>query len=400
MMAARVKALVKPEVLVWTRTSAGFSVPEAAHRLKIDEDKLTSWEIGEDAPSIPQLRHLATLYKRPLAVFYLQQVPKDFQVIRDLRRLPGIGLRHFPANLQLEIRRAAQKRELALEMLADLGEAATTFGLRATLDEDPEEIGLRLRAALGVSDDIQSKWRDSDGRAAFNAWRDRIETAGVLVFQATQFTTEDASGFAIAEDRLPVVVVNRKDPPTRRSFSLLHELAHLLLRVSGVSDLDTDAARPPEDQAVEVYCNKVAAATLMPQRWLLEDDRVAVQGTRSTTWTDSEIADLARSFGVSREALLRRLLTFERTTEAFYRSKRSQYLADYLAKQQREKEKTKDKGIPRNMPQETVSNLGRPLVRMILGNYYQDRMTLSEVVGYLGIKTKHFAKLEQAAGLR
>lgn len=398
-MTARVKALIKPELLVWARTSAGFDVPEAAGRLGINEERLSAWEAGTDSPSIPQLRKLATLFKRPLAVFYLQQVPTDFQVLRDLRRLPGIGFRHFPANLQMEIRRASQKRELALELIDDLGEDNAAFTLSATPDEDPETIGLRIRAALGVTEQEQARWRDSDGRAAFNAWRSRIEQAGVLVFQATQIATEEASGFAIAEDRLPVIVVNRKDVLTRRSFSLIHELAHLLLHISGVSDLETDAARPAEDQAIEVFCNQVAAATLMPKSWLLADARVTNHGSRSVNWTDSEIADLARTFGVSREAVVRRLLSFDKTTDEFYRAKRGQYAAERAAQKVRDREKAAD-GIPRNMPQETLSNFGRPLVHMILGNYYQDRLTLSEVAGYLGIKTKHIAKLEHAAGLR
>jgi len=103
---------------------------------------------------------------------------------------------------------------------------------------------------------------------------------------------------------------------------------------------------------------------------------------------------------VSREALLRRLLTFERTTADFYGRKREQYIAEYLANKARQKEQTADTEMKRNMPQETVSNFGRPLIRMLLGNYYQDRITLSEVSGYLGLKVKHIPKLEQAAGLR
>ena len=107
-------------------------------------------------------------------------------------------------------------------------------------------VGARVRASLGVTTEPQGRWRDSDGRAGFNAWRTRIEDAGVLVFQTTRFSTEEASGFAIAGDILPIVVVNRNDTLTRRTFSLLHELAHLIIRVSGVSDLETDAAQPPK----------------------------------------------------------------------------------------------------------------------------------------------------------
>ena len=173
-----------------------------------------------------------------------------------------------------------------------------------------------------------------------------------------------------------------------------------MLRISGVSDLDVDASRPPEDQAIEVFCNKIAAATLMPQSWILNDERVIRHGLISTKWSNAEIAGMARMFGVNREALIRRLLTFGRTTEEFYNAKRHQYAAEYQANRQRDREKVAKGGIPRNMSRATLSAFGSPLVHMILGNYYRDRLTLSEVAGYLGLKTKHIAKLEHMIGLR
>ena len=71
-MTSRTKALIKPDLLVWARNSAGFTVFEAAQKLAISETKLAGWEAGDDTPSIPQLRKIAALYNRPLAVFYLQ----------------------------------------------------------------------------------------------------------------------------------------------------------------------------------------------------------------------------------------------------------------------------------------------------------------------------------------
>jgi Zn-dependent peptidase ImmA (M78 family) len=402
-MAARVMAHVNPALITWARETAGFSTPaEAAAQLKIEEAQLVAWEdpASEEKPSIPQLRKLAALFRRPLAVFYMAEPPRRFAVMRDLRRLPGTGPRHYSPALQLEIRTANERRELALELAADLEREIPRFSLAATEKEDPEQVGERIRDALGVTGQLQADWKDMDGRAGFNGWRSRIEEAGVLVFQATRIGAEEASGFAIAADTLPVIAVNRKDPPTRRTFSLLHEFAHLMVRISGVSDLETDAKRPPEDQRIEVFCNQVAAAALIPRDALLSDPRVIEQGPRSTNWSDGILSELARQFNVSREALLRRLLTFDRTTTDFYRRKRAQYNAEYLAMRERQKEKSADADIRRNMPVETISNFGRPLVRMLLSNYYQDRITLSEVSGYLGLKVKHIPKLEQVAGLR
>jgi transcriptional regulator with XRE-family HTH domain len=248
-MAARVKALITPALLTWARETAGFSITEAADKLAIDPEKLTAWESPTDeaTPSIPQLRKLAALFRRPLAVFYLPEPPIKFQVMRDLRRLPGTGPRHFSPALQLEIRTAIERRELALDLAADLDEKLPRFTLQAKTTEDPEVVGKRIRDALGVTDELQNHWRDADGRTGFNAWRNRIEQLGVFVFQTMALASEEASGFALYADVSPVISVNRKDALTRRTFSLLHEFAHLMIHVSGVSDLETDEKRPPED---------------------------------------------------------------------------------------------------------------------------------------------------------
>ena len=396
-MAARTKASCTPALIKWARETAGYGIADVAERLGVSEDQLKAWESGdtsEDSPSIPQLRKLAGLFKRPLAVFFLAEVPTRFEVMRDLRRLPGTGPRQFSPSLQLEIRAACERRELALELASELEEPIKRFQLSANITDDADSVGQAVRTALGVSDDLQAKWKDVDGRTAFNAWRNRIEDFGVLVFQTTSFASEQASGFAIAAEELPVIAVNRKDPLTRRTFSLLHEFAHLMVHVSGVSELETDVSRPPEDQKIEVFCNQVAAATLMPKDVLLALPTVRGHGSRSAPWKDDEIGDLARMFGASREALLRRLLTFGRTTQEFYNLKRAQYNSEYQAKLKREQEQPK-KQMKRDMPVETMSTFGRPLVRLLLDNYHQDRLSLSALSGLLNLKVKHIPKLEQ-----
>ena len=178
-MAPRIKALINPALVTWARETAGFTPSEAATRLKIDEARLAAWEdpANEDAPSIPQLRKIAALLKRPLAVFYLGESPPRFAVMRDLRRLSGTGARSYSPAVQLEIRAATERRELALELATDLGQEIPKFELSATVQEDAEAVGAGIRTTLGVTKDLQWHWRDNDGRTAFNAWRNLIETA-------------------------------------------------------------------------------------------------------------------------------------------------------------------------------------------------------------------------------
>jgi Zn-dependent peptidase ImmA (M78 family)/transcriptional regulator with XRE-family HTH domain len=393
----RLKATIAPAVLVWARTSAGYELEAVANKIGVASEAIEQWEAGNDQPSIPQLRKLAELYKRPLAVMYLPAPPMSFQPMQDFRRLPETGSRGFSPGLTLEIRNAHQRRQLALDLLDEEGGQPTEFTLQTTSDSKAGLVGSAIRDALGVTYDLQSHWRDP--LASFRAWRSRIEELGVLVFQASRVEPGEASGFAYWADKLPFIVVNRKDTYSRRTFSLLHELAHLMLHQSGVSDLDEEGVRPANHERIEVFCNQVAAATLMPKALFLSEPVIAEQAPRALEWTDDAISELSVIYGVSREAIVRRLLTFGRTTEAFYRRKRAQYAKEFQYQRERDKAKRGDKGIPRNMPRETVADYGRPFVSMIIASYHADRLSLAEVSGYLGVKVRHVPGIEQSIGL-
>lgn len=389
-MVKRVFASVKPEILEWARTSAGFTLEAAAAALKIDPGVLAAWEApGDERPSLPQLRNMAMLYKRPLAVFYLQEVPLRFQVLSDLRRaVPGED-RVYTPQLTQEIRVAQQRRELALELREELDEPVEPFPFRLQA-ETPEQAGESIRRFLGVEpEELLGFGADATGRLGFNTWRMAMERAGVLVFQSSRVSQTETSGFALAYDTLPVVVVNRKDVPQRRLFSMLHEFAHVALRESGVSDLKLDAAQVQAPD-IEVRCNAIASAALMPRDALLAELDAAMAGQRILT--DDVIVRVARRFGVSRPALLIRLIGQRRSTWDFYFEKVTQYAVEY----ERERAaRPQAKDMKRNMAQESLSDLGRPFIGLVLGNYYQRRLTLSDVAGYLGIRVKHVLTLQQ-----
>ena len=389
-MVKRIFATVKPEILAWARTSAGFTVEAAAKGLKVDVCTLSLWEDGAEAPSIPQLRALAGLYKRPLAVFYLQEVPRRFQVLGDLRRPRHGEDQGFSPALTQEIRSAQQRRVLAQELAADLGDEARPFefGLGA---EAAEEAGIAIRQFLGIAPEIIAKFGgDPSGRTALNTWRNAIEEAGVLVFQSSRISQAEASGFALAYDETPVIVINRKDAPQRRLFSLLHEFAHVALRESGVSDLRIDRQQTTASVDIEMKCNAIAAAALMP----LESVRRELQAALADEGelSDGAVTRLARRFGVSRPALLLRLVRAGRATWTLYFEKDAQYKAEY----ERElANRAPPPGMKRNIPQESMSILGRPFIGLVLGNYHQRNITLSDVAGYLGVRIKHVEKIER-----
>lgn len=381
----RIEAMVKPELLVWARESAGLSQAVAAKKAQVKTERLASWERGENRPTINQLRKLGNAYKRPIAVFYLPKPPKDFQAMRDFRRLPGqVAGVETPA-LRLEIRKAHYRREIALSLFESLGEKPPHFRLTGSIDDNPEDLASRIREALSLTHEEQTSWRQH--YKALNGWRRSLERCGVLVFQASGVEVTEMRGFSLADDALPVVVVNVKDHPHGRIFSMLHELAHLSLRREGLCDLVEDASRPPEEQQIEIFCNRLAGAIAMPADQVLAEP--LVQDQENEVWSDEKLSELSMTFSVSREAMLRRLLTLDRTTREFYQTKRRQFLKEY-----ERSEKKKEGFAPPD--RRAVSAAGPAFVRLVLDSFYQEKITSSDVSDYLEVKLKWMPKIEKS----
>ena len=392
-MARRNPALVTPAVLAWARESAGYSLEEVGRRLGKDRGRIEAWEQGRERPLMGQARKLSELYKRPLSDFYLPGPPGEGPMPHDFRRAPGEVAFVYTPQLRRQLRMAKERRELALALYDELDEEPPRLDARTSLTADPEAVGAQIRQLLGVELEVQRRW--GDGRPAYNAWRRQLEARGILVFQAEHLAVSEAWGFALVDGRLPVIGVNRKLAPNGRTFTMLHELVHILLGESSICDIDDVTARGTGELRTEVFCNHAAAAALMPLDPFLAYELVAAHGRAGGSWKDEEIRRIAKAFGASREAVLRRLLTFGLTDRAFYGQKRAQYQREREERRRQELDAAAD--IRRNMPQEAISNLGRPFVNLILQSYHEDRITLMDASDYLGVRAEKVRSVEALA---
>ncbi len=383
-MSSSVEAIVKPELLVWARESAGLTIEDAARKASLAVEKLESCERGEMRLTVPQLRKLAKVYKRPLAVFYLSKPPKTFDALRDFRRLPGGAPVVESPQLKLEIRRAIYRRKMALEMYDDLGYQPPQLTTVASLADDWEALAERIRRLLSVSDEDQTSFKDQ--YEALSRWRSAIEDAGALVFQTTGVEVGEMRGFSISEVTLPVIVISGKDSPSGRIFTMLHEFAHLLLRQGGLCNLQ-EKGKQTEESRVEVFCNGVAGATLVPGELLAKHPLVSGR-KKGVHWKDEEIWALARSFQVSRDVILRRLLINHLVTKEFYDSKRERLLQEYESASRSGGFTTPDK--------KAIAMSGRAFVRLVLNSYYQEKITLSDVSDFLDVRLKWLPQIEKA----
>ncbi len=375
---SRVEATPNPVLLSWARKSAGMSLEVAAKKAAVKVEQLQSWERDTAKPSVPQLRKLASIYRRPLAVFYLPEPPIRFQAMHDFRRLSAET--PSPENspdLAFEIRRAYDRREWALELMTDIEETPTTFEAKAGAQDDVEETGRRLRKALGVTGNEQLQGLTD--HEAFKHWRLLLERAGILTFQATGIDLAEARGFSISMQPLPVVVANIKDAPRGRIFTLLHEATHVMLNEGGICDL--------HDAEIEAFCNRVAGATLFPREDLLACETLRMHKKGDYSWSDTELREISRRFGGSREAALVRLLTLGLTSHAYYDRKRGEFLRQY-----QEQRKQGGGFAPPHVV--ALSSAGPLFTSLVIESFNRERITASDVSDYLQIRLRHLPEVQ------
>jgi Zn-dependent peptidase ImmA (M78 family) len=381
-----VEALINPKLLQWARERAGFDLEAAAAKTQQPAERIESWEKGQSRPTIPQLRKLGQVYKRPIAVFYLPEPPRDFKPLGDFRRLPEGYRSALSPKLLYLIRHSRERQEWARELRTELGEPPLTFVGSAQITDDLPELGKRIRGILSVSADEQQSWRDSD--EALRSWTNAIERAGVFVFQSTKFDQIqliEMRGFSLPDPIAPAIVINSKDWAYGKVFTLLHEFAHILLGTEGISNLELADRPGTPDQRMEVFCNALTAETLVPETHI----RSKLGSMEIAEINDTAILRLSRHYSVSREVVARRLSELGIVSTEFYRSKREQYLKEF---RERKPAAKKDLRIPYSTF--VLRDNGRAFSRLALGAYAENLATPGESSNLLNAKMKYFGPIE------
>ena len=146
-------------------------------------------------------------------------------------------------------------------------ESSLNFVGSAGLEDDVVEIAATMRHRLGL--DLEERRQLSTWTDALRRFIEQADTLGVLVMVSgvvgsnnrRRLDPQEFRGFALVDPLAPLVFVNGADTKAAQMFTLAHELAHLWLGESGISDAE---ARATPDQGVERWCNRVAAELLTP----------------------------------------------------------------------------------------------------------------------------------------
>lgn len=267
---------VNPDILRWARKTAGLTRAAAVKKLAIKDtkgavaiDRLRALEDGERPPTRAMLSKMAKQYHRPLLTFYLSEPPRRAKWGRDFRAPAVDRSSRDEAVLDALVRNVrARQGLLRSAMLDDDNLEPLSFLGSATIDTPVERVVSDIRDTLGLQPTAFRAASNPD--QAFRLVRSHAEGAGIFVLllsnlgsHHTDLDVEVFRGFALTDEFAPFVVVNPRDSAGARSFTLLHELAHLWLGEPGVSGGD------PTDP-VEVFCNRVASQFLLPDEELAD----------------------------------------------------------------------------------------------------------------------------------
>jgi len=262
------EALITPDVLRWARERAGLSVDGLAVRMKQPPDKLAAWESGEKRPTFKQAETLAKKLHVPFGYFFLPEPPQEEIPLPDLRTLPDTEPGSFSAEFRDLIQDVQYKLSWYRDYLHEVGADPPSFVGRFDGDADVETVARDIRDVLAI--DALQEERASEEEYLTSLF-DRCEQAGVWVMRLgyvgsntnRTLSVQEFRGFAIADAMCPVVVINSRDARAAQAFTLAHELAHIWLGQSGVSN-PTLTERTPT-ASVERRCNAIAAEVLVPR---------------------------------------------------------------------------------------------------------------------------------------
>jgi len=261
------RAPVKPEMLRWARERAGRSVEEFSARFK----KLDEWERGETQPTFKQLEDFAKATCVPFGYLFLPEPPEEHIPIPDLRTIRNQEIRRPSPDLLDTIHTMQRRQAWLREELIECEAEPLDFVASARTADDPQGIGREMRRMIGLDEGWAAAartWHEAVGEL-----RRAIEKFGVMAVvngvvgnnTHRKLDVEEFRGFTLSDEYAPLIFINGADAKSAQMFTLVHELAHVWLGESALTDAGL-TSRP--SQQIESWCDRAAAEFLVPAQEL------------------------------------------------------------------------------------------------------------------------------------
>ena len=384
---------------MWARETAGLNLEEAASRLGFirpsDSEtagkRLLEIERGNRKPTRNQLLKFASLYRRPLVVFYLNQPPMKGERGEDFRRTTdSISLRENSL-LDALLRDIRARQEMVKALLDDEGDARDLpFVGSATMDQGDDSVAESIADTLHF-DYRKLELRSSSADTLFKTLRKRAESVGIFVLMIgdlgschTALSTVVFRGFAISDHTAPFLVINGRDTGAARSFTLLHELAHIWLHQSGVCGAPSPEEPRNFHERIERFCNDVAGVFLLPTAAL--NSQIERSASLNKQSANTLIQDLAESWSVSKFMVTYRLNRLGLVETDVYRDLIAEYTAPWQSLQRRKRDLYRNSYSCSNPRVAEYNKLGNILPDAVRRNLRNNTLTHTKAAKILGVK--------------
>ncbi len=381
------KIAINPSRLEWCLNAVQIDIEYLSVELKIAQKTLEQAMESKEVFSVNQLEKIANYFKRNLLFFLESEEPQEdkiyspqFRTINNQKPIHSPKLRGF-------VEQVEKQRQVYLGLLEDLDETINNdwYPDDLNLNEDIKDISANIRRwlELAVSDD-------------FGAIRDAVEQKGIMVIVSNGYNGKwqidkknPVRGFSLYYEILPIIVIKKQASLGAQTFTLMHELAHLLLHRESAIDNDEDFYNY---QGKEKEANEFAGNLLIPDGFLNKIDIEQVLKLQVQEY-DSFFEKYRKLWSVSNRAILIRLLINEKISQEHYQS-----YVNYQEEQlRREAGQVSSGPIPRTYRHREPMNIfGKPFVYTVFDSLHNKKITLAKASTYLdNLKISDVRQLEQ-----
>lgn len=388
---ARTDANINKETLAFICSQVGVTTVFLSQRTGHPEEKISAWLDVDNYsfPTINQAKSLAKVLKVPFAGLYMNRnnLPiKQLPSLRNLRTLP-YSCPMDDSALNLAVVELVRYHDFLTSAEAEMDINTIPLSLPAISDDASiADYAKAIRDYFELELDAQFKL--GSARQFYLYVREKIERKGIFVHCFTGVDVEIARGVAIYNETAPIIGINDNDRYPAKTFSLIHELVHILKHQS---TLCNEMFSSFSSQIEEVFCNAVAGEVLVPAAAL----GAFLSAKKIADISLDDVDTMAKRFNISKEVITRRLYDTQRFSKDEYDTFTSEIRQIFLQERETEKlarQEGSGKTVYTNVSREAVDKTSPTICRILLIGYSDGYFSKQEVSGFLGIKEKHIPK--------